>query len=82
VLWFIGRWTTPPGTIFWSFLAGYGVCRLIVEFFREPDQHIGFILGSVTMGQLLSAPMVMVGLIMVARGFYRAVPEQPPKVNL
>ncbi|HEY5626802.1 MAG TPA: prolipoprotein diacylglyceryl transferase, partial [Nitrospira sp.] len=39
VLWLIGRKSTPPGTIFWSFITGYGLCRLIVELFREPDAH-------------------------------------------
>jgi phosphatidylglycerol:prolipoprotein diacylglycerol transferase len=81
MLWFIGRWATPPGTIFWSFLAGYGLCRLIVELFREPDQHIGFILGPVTMGQLLSVPMVMIGLIMLAWGFYKASPAPSPRTK-
>ncbi|HXV69759.1 MAG TPA: prolipoprotein diacylglyceryl transferase [Nitrospira sp.] len=71
-LWIIGRLATPPGTIFWSFLTGYGLCRLIVELFREPDQHMGFVLGPVTMGQLLSAPMVMLGVSMLAWGFHKA----------
>lgn len=72
VLWVIGRWATPPGTIFWSFLTGYGICRLIVELFREPDQHMGFVLGPITMGQLLSAPMVMLGTFMLVWGYQKA----------
>ncbi len=69
VLWFIGRLPTPPGTVFWSFITGYGLCRLVVEFFRQPDVHLGFILGPFSMGQLLSAPMILIGALMVAWGF-------------
>ncbi len=71
-LWVIGKWVTPPGTIFWSFLTGYGICRLIVELFREPDQQMGFVLGSITMGQLLSAPMVLLGIVMLVWGYHNA----------
>jgi len=77
-LWVIGRWLTPPGTIFWSFLTGYGICRLIVELFREPDQHLGFVLGPITMGQLLSAPMVILGIFMLVWGYKKAVHEPSP----
>ena len=51
----------PDGAIFWTFIAGYGLFRFIVEFFREPDQQIGFIAGVATMGQLLSLPMLVLG---------------------
>ena len=68
-LWIIGRWTTPPGTIFWSFLTGYGLCRLFAELFREPDQHIGFMFSQITMGQILSVPMVVIGIVMLVWGF-------------
>jgi phosphatidylglycerol:prolipoprotein diacylglycerol transferase len=52
-----------PGLISGLFLIGYGCARSTVELFREPDAHLGFILGPVTMGQLLSAPMIVVGVI-------------------
>ncbi len=81
-LWLIGRWPTPPGTIFWSFLTGYGLSRIIVEFFREPDQQMGFVLGPITMGQLLSTPMVMLGIVMLIVGFYKLVVNQAPKPKL
>ncbi|RMH37781.1 MAG: prolipoprotein diacylglyceryl transferase [Nitrospirae bacterium] len=57
----------PPGTVFWSFIAGYGCMRFIVELFREPDRHLGFILGPFTMGQLLSIPMILLGGLMLVR---------------
>ncbi|MBW6398045.1 prolipoprotein diacylglyceryl transferase [Roseomonas sp. HJA6] len=44
-----------------AFLAGYGVARIIGEFFRQPDAHLGFLFAGATMGQLLSLPMVLVG---------------------
>lgn len=48
------------------FLCGYGVARMIVEYFREPDEQLGFIIGEfVTMGQLLSLPMVLLGIYLI-----------------
>jgi len=44
------------------FLAGYGLSRLFVELFRQPDEHLGFILGGTTLGQWLSLPMLLAGL--------------------
>lgn len=49
------------------FLLGYGLSRFIVEFFREPDAHIGFLFGVSTMGQLLSIPMILFGLYLMVR---------------
>ena len=43
-------------------LAGYGVARIVAEFFREPDAQLGFLWGGATMGQLLSLPMIAVGI--------------------
>jgi phosphatidylglycerol---prolipoprotein diacylglyceryl transferase len=71
VLWLIGRKATPPGTLFWTFLTGYGLCRIVVEFFREPDAHIGFIFGSISMGQMLSLPMIVIGISMLTLGYQR-----------
>ncbi len=50
-----------------AFLAGYGVARIIAEFFRQPDAHLGFLWGGATMGQLLSIPLVIVGALFIAR---------------
>lgn len=75
-LWFLGKRTTPPGTVFWSFIAGYGLLRSVAELFREPDAHLGFILGPVTMGQLLSLPMILIGLTMLLAGYRTRVPRE------
>jgi phosphatidylglycerol:prolipoprotein diacylglycerol transferase len=57
-----------PGFVAGAFVAGYGASRIVVEFFREPDQHIGYLLGGwLTMGMVLSTPMVVAGIWMMAR---------------
>lgn len=56
--------TWPHGTMLALFLAGYGVFRFIIEFFREPDPQIGFLLGHFTMGQFLSSLMIMAGFVL------------------
>ena len=61
-----------PGMISGLFLAGYAIARLIGELFREPDRHLGFIIGqSVTMGQLLSLPPLLFGLFLIWRALRR-----------
>lgn len=71
VLWLLTRRLPPPGTIFGAFLVGYGLCRIVVEFFREPDAQIGFLFGSISMGQLLSLPMIVAGTVILAVAFQR-----------
>lgn len=56
-----------PGMISGLFLAGYAVARLIGELFRQPDAHLGFLVGPVTMGQLLSLPPLLFGLFLIWR---------------
>ncbi|HJM59896.1 MAG TPA: prolipoprotein diacylglyceryl transferase [Alphaproteobacteria bacterium] len=56
-----------PGMLTGAFLAGYSLARGFVEFFRQPDEHIGFLLGPVTMGQLLCLPMLIVGVWLILR---------------
>lgn len=64
LLWLLGRGKRPQGAILWAFIALYGIFRCTVEFFREPDSQLGFFLGGVSMGQLLSLPMVVAGGVM------------------
>jgi len=47
-----------------AFICGYGLSRIFVEFFREPDQQLGYLLGTnwLTMGMILSTPMVLAGI--------------------
>ncbi|MGL5446274.1 MAG: prolipoprotein diacylglyceryl transferase family protein, partial [Rhabdaerophilum sp.] len=47
---------------------GYALSRIFCEFFREPDRHLGFLYGGwLTMGMLLSVPMALIGLWLIAR---------------
>ena len=50
-----------------AFFVGYGIARIIVEMFREPDAHLGFLAAGATMGQLLSLPLVLVGAWLIYR---------------
>jgi phosphatidylglycerol---prolipoprotein diacylglyceryl transferase len=50
-----------------AFLVGYGIARIIGEFFREPDAFLGFLWGGATMGQLLSIPMLIIGGFLIWR---------------
>jgi phosphatidylglycerol:prolipoprotein diacylglycerol transferase len=52
---------SAAGALTGLFLAGYGIARITGEFFREPDAFLGFLPFGVTMGQVLSVPMVILG---------------------
>lgn len=67
VLYLLARrgWLRQTGLLSGCFLIGYALARMTAEFFREPDAHLGFILGPVTMGQILSLPMLLAGLLIV-----------------
>jgi len=56
-----------PGALGGVFLIGYGLARIIVEFFRQPDAQLGFLFAGATMGQLLSLPLVIIGVWLVLR---------------
>lgn len=67
VLWLLDRRAQAqswywPGLLTGAFLVGYAVLRFLLEFTREPDSQLGFILGMFSMGQLLSAVMLLAGL--------------------
>ena len=61
-----------PGEIGGFFCLGYGVARIVGEFFREPDAHLGYLLGPITMGMVLSLPLVIVGAFFIWRARKRA----------
>jgi phosphatidylglycerol:prolipoprotein diacylglycerol transferase len=64
-------WLASPGRITGLMLAGYGLARYVVEFVREPDTHLGLLVGGLTMGQLLCLPMIAAGLYLLQRGHNR-----------
>jgi phosphatidylglycerol:prolipoprotein diacylglycerol transferase len=65
-----------PGLILGSFISLYGVARIIGEHFREPDPQLGFLWGGLTMGMLLSVPMVIAGGILIVLAWRRKVSIQ------
>jgi phosphatidylglycerol:prolipoprotein diacylglycerol transferase len=73
LLWWYSARSRPRGAVSGAFLAGYGVLRFGVEFTREPDAFLGLLALGLTMGQWLSAPMIVAGVAMIAWAYRRAV---------
>lgn len=69
------RALNKPTLLSGVFLAGYGLSRFVVEFVREPDAHLGMLTLGMTMGQWLSAPMLLLGLALIIRA--QRLGEQP-----
>ncbi len=74
LIWFVTRrhsyrW---PGFTAGVFLAGYGVARITGEFFRQPDAQLGYLIGGATMGQLLSIPVLLIGIYLIWRAKRKA----------
>jgi phosphatidylglycerol:prolipoprotein diacylglycerol transferase len=67
-----------PGLILGSFIAIYGLARIVGEFFREPDPQLGFLWGGLTMGMLLSVPMIIAGAIIIVVAWHRTNSNQVP----
>ena len=61
----------PMGSVSGLFLIGYGAFRIIVEFFRQPDAQLGLFGGVISMGQILSIPMIVAGTIMMIWAYKR-----------
>ncbi len=57
-----GKWLRRPAFLSGAFVASYGSARVLAEFFREPDAQIGFLASGLTMGMLLSIPMIILGV--------------------
>jgi len=71
LLWWFSSRPRPRGAVSAAFLIGYGAFRFLVEYTREPDSFLGLLALGLSMGQWLSAPMVLAGLVMLAWA-YRA----------
>jgi phosphatidylglycerol:prolipoprotein diacylglycerol transferase len=70
ILWWFSAKSRPRYAVSGLFLLCYGVFRFFVEFFREPDMQIGYLLFNwMTMGQLLCVPMIVIGAGMMAYAF-------------
>lgn len=67
VLWWFSSLQRPVGAVSGLFLILYGLFRFLVEFVREPDGHLGYLaMGWLTMGQLLSLPMMAAGILLMS----------------
>jgi len=64
VLWSIRKIKKPPGALFAFYLIGYGTVRFFIEYFRQPDSHLGYVFLSFSMGQLLCATMIICGTLL------------------
>lgn len=78
LLWYLFNFTQirkKPGVLTGIFIIGYAIARTTVEQFREPDNHLGFLYGTsfLTMGQMLSIPMVILGLYLIFRPKRKAI---------
>ncbi|SQI36260.1 Prolipoprotein diacylglyceryl transferase [Leminorella richardii] len=68
------RKARPAGSVSGLFLIGYGTFRFVIEFFRQPDVQLG-LFGLFSMGQLLSLPMILIGVLMVVWAYRRPKPQ-------
>jgi phosphatidylglycerol:prolipoprotein diacylglycerol transferase len=77
ILWILAQKPRREGVLFGTFLTFYGLFRCFVEFFREPDLQLGLIAGVISMGQILSIPMILIGIgvILWALRRHRSMPE-------
>lgn len=77
VLWHIRKIKVPRGAMLAFYVIGYGTVRFFIEFFREPDDHLGFVFLSFSMGQILCALMILGG---IALYFYLSQKEPRAKI--
>ncbi len=71
----------PRGTFFGTFMVGYGVFRFLIEFVRQPDAQIGYLWGGwLTMGQVLSVPLVLAGIALLVYAFKKKLPQVGPQL--
>ena len=67
----------PRGTFMGLFLILYGTFRIVAEFVREPDAQLGYLWGGwLTMGQLLSLPLVLAGICILAYAVKMKLPQK------
>ena len=77
LLWWYAQRPRPMGAVSGFFLIGYGTFRFIVEYARAPDGFLGLLALGLTMGQWLSTPMIVIGIVMMVWAYRRAGKAQP-----
>ena len=75
LLWLYARKPRYRGEVAAAFLIGYGLFRFIAEFWREPDAHLGLLGMGLSMGQWLSLPMLLIGIILWTWSHNRAISD-------
>jgi phosphatidylglycerol:prolipoprotein diacylglycerol transferase len=71
-LWIYSSRPRPTAAVSGLFLIGYGVFRFLVEFVRQPDAQLGFVaLNWMSMGQILSLPMIITGIVVMVWAYRR-----------
>jgi phosphatidylglycerol---prolipoprotein diacylglyceryl transferase len=77
LIWLYARNRRPLGAVSGLFLIGYGSFRFLVEYAREPDSFLGTLALGMSMGQWLSLPMIVIGVLMMLWAYWRAGKAQP-----
>ncbi|MEE9523967.1 MAG: prolipoprotein diacylglyceryl transferase family protein, partial [Thermodesulfovibrionales bacterium] len=74
ILWIMKDRLKHEGMVVSLFLILYGIFRFIAEFFREPDPQLGLLIGFLSMGQILSGTMIIIGVVLfgILRGRIKA----------
>ena len=74
IVWTYSRRQREPGMVAAVFLCSYSIFRIIIEFFRLPDSHIGYLYGNwLTLGQILSLPMLIIGIWIIINRRFKTV---------
>jgi phosphatidylglycerol:prolipoprotein diacylglycerol transferase len=78
LLWTLRKSSLPKGSMLPIYLIGYGTVRFFIEYFRQPDAHLGYVVFSLSMGQLLCAVMILAGTLLLAYRFRAERPSPKP----
>ncbi|HEX7889252.1 MAG TPA: prolipoprotein diacylglyceryl transferase [Ramlibacter sp.] len=78
ILWLYARKPRKEAQVAAAFLTGYGAMRFIAEYFREPDAHLGVLALKMSMGQWLSIPMILAGVLLWVWAETRETKGHPP----
>lgn len=81
ILWPMRKRVRIPGAMLCLYLIGYGTVRFFIEFFRQPDDHLGFVFLSFSMGQLLCLGMIAAGAILYVYFRKNPIPAEPRSIK-
>ncbi len=82
IVWIYSAKLRPRMAVSGVFALGYGSFRFFVEFFRQPDAHMGFVAFDwMSQGQMLSAPLIILGIVLLVLAYKKPKPEEKKKVT-